>query len=54
MPGSFEIPLLAKRLASSGRFDAVICLGALIREADELTAIFTASSHTARQNREGK
>ena len=31
VPGSFEIPLLAKRLASSGRFDAVICLGALIR-----------------------
>jgi len=31
VPGSFEIPLLAKQLASSGRFDAVICLGALIR-----------------------
>lgn len=31
VPGSFEIPLAAKRLAESGRFDAVICLGALIR-----------------------
>lgn len=30
-PGSFEIPLLAKRLASSGNYDAVICLGAVIR-----------------------
>lgn len=31
VPGSFEIPLAAKRMAESGRFDAVICLGALIR-----------------------
>ncbi len=31
VPGSFEIPLLAKQMAASGRFDAVICLGALIR-----------------------
>lgn len=33
VPGSFEIPLLAKRLAQSGRFDAVICLGTVIRGA---------------------
>jgi 6,7-dimethyl-8-ribityllumazine synthase len=32
-PGSFEIPVVAKRLASSGEFDAVICLGAVIRGA---------------------
>lgn len=32
-PGSFEIPLVAKRLAGSGAFDAVICLGAVIRGA---------------------
>jgi 6,7-dimethyl-8-ribityllumazine synthase len=31
VPGAFEIPLLAKRLAASGTFDAVICLGAVIR-----------------------
>lgn len=31
VPGSFEIPLVAKRLAGSGRWDAVICLGAVIR-----------------------
>jgi len=32
-PGSFEIPLLAKRLAESKKFHAVICLGAVIRGA---------------------
>jgi 6,7-dimethyl-8-ribityllumazine synthase len=32
-PGSFELPLVAKRLASTGDFDAVICLGAVIRGA---------------------
>ena len=31
VPGSFEIPLAAKRIAGSGRWDAVICLGAVIR-----------------------
>jgi len=31
VPGSFEIPLVAKKMAESGRFDAVICLGAVIR-----------------------
>jgi len=32
-PGSFEIPLVAKRLATTGAYDAVICLGAVIRGA---------------------
>lgn len=31
VPGSFEIPVVAKRLAASGRFHAIICLGAVIR-----------------------
>lgn len=31
VPGSFEIPLLAKRLAGMGRYDAIICLGTVIR-----------------------
>ena len=32
-PGAFEVPLTAKKLAMSGRYDAVICLGAVIRGA---------------------
>jgi 6,7-dimethyl-8-ribityllumazine synthase len=33
VPGSYEIPLVARELALSGRYDAVICLGAVIRGA---------------------
>lgn len=32
-PGAFEIPLLAKKMAASKKYDAVICLGAVIRGA---------------------
>ena len=31
VPGAFEIPLAAKKLAKSGKYDAVICVGAVIR-----------------------
>jgi 6,7-dimethyl-8-ribityllumazine synthase len=31
VPGSWEIPLVAKRLAATGKYDGVICLGAVIR-----------------------
>jgi 6,7-dimethyl-8-ribityllumazine synthase len=31
VPGSFEIPLIAKKLAQTNRYDAVICLGAVVR-----------------------
>ena len=33
VPGAFEIPLLASRLAKSGNYDAILCLGAVIRGA---------------------
>ena len=33
VPGAFEIPLIASKMAKSGRYDAVICLGAVIRGA---------------------
>ena len=31
VPGCFELPIVAKQLAASGQFDAVVCLGAVIR-----------------------
>jgi 6,7-dimethyl-8-ribityllumazine synthase len=31
VPGAFEIPVVAKRLAESGRYHAIVCLGAVIR-----------------------
>ncbi len=33
VPGAHEIPLVAKRLAQSGQFDSIVCLGAVIRGA---------------------
>ena len=45
VPGSFELPVVAKRLAESGRFDAVVCLGAVIRhETDHYLHIATQAS----------
>jgi 6,7-dimethyl-8-ribityllumazine synthase len=31
VPGAFELPLCAQRLAATGRYDAVVCLGAVVR-----------------------
>lgn len=31
VPGAFEIPLMAKRLATTGAYDAVVCVGAVVR-----------------------
>lgn len=31
VPGAFELPIVAKKMAESGKYDAVICLGAVIR-----------------------
>lgn len=31
VPGAFEIPLIAEKMAQSGKYDAIICLGAVIR-----------------------
>lgn len=31
VPGAFEIPVVAQKMASSGKYDAVICLGAVIK-----------------------
>lgn len=33
VPGAFEIPLLAQKMAATGKYDAIICLGAVIRGA---------------------
>lgn len=33
VPGAYEIPVVAKKLADSGRYDAIICIGAVIRGA---------------------
>ena len=46
VPGAFEIPLAALRAAESGRFDAVVCLGCLIRgETAHFEYISSAVSH---------
>ena len=45
VPGAFELPLIAKYAAESGRFDAVVCLGAVIRgETDHYEYVCSAAS----------
>jgi 6,7-dimethyl-8-ribityllumazine synthase len=45
VPGAFELPLMAKLAAESGRFDAVVCLGAVIRgETDHYQYVCTAAT----------
>ena len=39
VPGSFEIPVVAQRMARSGRYDAVVCVGALIRGATDMVEL---------------
>jgi len=45
VPGAFELPLVAKYAAESGRFDAVVCLGAVIRgETDHYDYVCTSAA----------
>ncbi len=54
-PGAFEIPLVADRLAAAGQFDAVICLGAVIRgdtpHFDQVVAAVTSGIASVALNR---
>ena len=46
VPGAFEIPLAAERAAETGRFDAIVCLGCLIKgETMHFEYIASAASH---------
>jgi 6,7-dimethyl-8-ribityllumazine synthase len=52
VPGAFEIPLAAQHAGESGRFDAVICLGCLIRgETPHFEYISSAVSHGLKPRR---
>jgi 6,7-dimethyl-8-ribityllumazine synthase len=45
VPGAFELPLVAKYIAQSGRYDAVVCLGAVIRgETDHYKYVCSAAA----------
>jgi 6,7-dimethyl-8-ribityllumazine synthase len=50
VPGAFELPLIAKYAAESGRFDAIVCLGAVIRgETDHYEYVCAGASEGIRQ-----
>ncbi|MBI51026.1 MAG: 6,7-dimethyl-8-ribityllumazine synthase [Chloroflexi bacterium] len=46
VPGSFEIPVVANKMASSGKYDAIICLGAVIKgETDHYDYVSEGAAH---------
>ena len=47
VPGAYELPLAAKRLAASGRFGAVVCLGAVIQGATAHAALINETTARA-------
>ena len=49
VPGAFEIPLVASKMAKSGKYDAVICLGAVIRGSTSITTTSATKSQKASQ-----
>lgn len=50
VPGAFELPLIARYAAQSGRYDAVVCLGAVIRgETDHYDYVCTESARGIQQ-----
>jgi 6,7-dimethyl-8-ribityllumazine synthase len=50
VPGAFELPLVAKYAAESGRFDAIVCLGAVIRgETDHYDYVCTEAARGIQQ-----
>jgi 6,7-dimethyl-8-ribityllumazine synthase len=50
VPGSYEIPLVAQRLAASGKYAAVICLGAVIRgDTDHYEHVASGAAHGVAQ-----
>jgi 6,7-dimethyl-8-ribityllumazine synthase len=50
VPGTFELPVVASRLAKTGRYDAIICLGAVIRGDTDHDRYINASVAQALQN----
>ena len=47
VPGSFELPVVAKAMAKSGKFDAVVAIGAVVRSRDDSGPQHGALGHPA-------